>query len=54
MLVDLFHPGEQLGIERDVVRQFGQLGLHALCDLLHFVRRVGFEQVEEKPRDAIE
>ena len=54
MLVDLFHPGEQLGIERDVVRQFGQLGLHALCDLLHFVRRVGFEQVEEKPRDAVE
>ena len=54
MLVNLFHPGEQLGIERDVVRQFGQLGLHALCDLLHFVRRVGFEQVEEKPRDAIE
>ena len=54
MLVNLFHPGEQLGIERDVVRQFGQLGLHAQCDLLHFVRRIRFEQVEEDTRDTIQ
>ena len=54
MFVNVFHTGEQLGVERNVVRQLRQLGLHALCDLLHLVRRIGFEQVEEEPRDAVQ
>lgn len=52
--VDGLHAGEELGVERDVVRQFGQLGLHAQCDLLHFVGRVRFEQVEENTRNTIQ
>ena len=52
--VDCLHAGEEFGVERDVVRQFGQLGLHAQCDLLHFVRRIRFEQVEEDTRDTIQ
>ena len=52
--VDCLHAGDEFGGERDVVRQFGQLGLHAQCDLLHFVRRIRFEQVEEDTRATIQ
>ena len=54
MFVDRLHAGEQLGIERDVVRQLGQLGLHAHGDLLHLVRGIGAQKVEEDARNAAE
>ncbi len=54
MLVHRLHAGEQLGIEGDVVLQLGQRGLHVEGDLLHLLRRVGLQQVEEKARNAVQ
>ena len=53
-LVNRLHAGEKLRIERNVVRQLGELGLNAQRDLLHLVRGRGFEQVVENTRNAVE
>ena len=54
VFVDGLHAFEELLVERDVVLQFGQFGLHAQRDLLQLVRGLGAEHVEEDPLDARE
>ncbi len=45
---------EQLGVERYVVAQLRQLGRYAHGDILHLVRRIGRQQIEEYARYAAE
>ena len=52
ILVDGLHAGEERRIERDVVAQRRQLGLHVERDALHLVVGIGFEQVVEQPLDS--
>ena len=54
MLVDRLHAGEEARVERDVVLQLRELGLHAQGDLLHLVAGCGRKEVEEDPGDAAE
>ena len=54
MLVDGLHAGEELGVERDVVLERRQTGLHLGGDALHLLRSVGAQQVVEDTRDAVE
>ena len=54
MLIDGLHAREQFGIERNVVGQLRQAGLDAHGDLLHLLRRVGAQQVEEDARYPVQ
>ena len=52
IFIHRLHAGEQLGIERNIVPERRQLGLHIERDTLHLVVGIGFEQVVEHPFDT--